>query len=144
MPAGKPESARGVGSLGSGRPSGGRGGSTSSGGNVRVVRPKDPITRGPNPFNTTKPKMPTAKLTPKNKPLKVSKAKEAKLLKEFNKPVKSFGAKSDRARKEKIQNSPYPNVRKRYEEVTRQFKLEDARRQAINSGKVKAMNKKGM
>ena len=36
MPAGKPESARGVGSLGSGRGSSGRGGSTaSSGGRVR-------------------------------------------------------------------------------------------------------------
>lgn len=138
MPAGKPESARGVGSLGSGRgSSGSRGGSTSSGGNVRVIRPKNSIT---NP----RPKMPTAKLTPKNKPVTVSKRKEAKLLKDFKKPTKSFGAKSDRARKERIQNSPYPNARKRYEELTRKFKLEDAQRQAINSGKVKAMNKKGM
>ena len=121
MPAGKPESARGVGSLGSGRGSGGRGSSTaSSGGNVRVIRPKNSII---NP----RPKMPTGSLT---KPVKVSKAKEAKLLKGFKKPVKSFGARADR------------NIRPTT--VSRVDRTRNLVNEFANSNKVKAMMKKGM
>jgi hypothetical protein len=123
MPAGKPESARGVGSLGSGRPSGGRGSSTaSSGGNVRVIRPKNPMT---NP----KSKMPTGSLT---KPIKVSKAKEAKLLKGLSKPTKSTGARID------------AKIKKSGSKVSRETRNRMISNSYEMSGKVKAMNKKGM